>query len=644
VRAVAVLSVIAYHFGAGWAPGGFLGVDMFFVLSGYLITSLLVVEWGKSSTIDLVAFWARRARRLLPALLLVLVAIAVWASISAHRDQLDGIRADSIWTLFYGANWHLIDSSQSYFAMVREASPLRHTWSLAIEEQFYLVWPLIALACLGLARGRRRLLAVVCGVGIVASSLWMAHLFDVTDRSRAYYGTDSRVGQLMVGALLGLALLRWSPRTRTQRVAVQGAGALGAAVCLWFFLEVRDADSAMYRGGFLVFGIATAALVAAVVQNSRNPLRAGLSWKPVVWIGAISYGLYLWHWPIVVAVTPQTLGRAGWQLGAVRLGLTFGIAALSYYLLEQPVRHGTWFRGKAGIAVAAVAGLTTAIVVVVVTAGGTPPPAYLVANPDRPVTRPAPAVAVAPASTESEVGVSRMLLVGDSVADSLGPALQAEAAAHGVALTVVTRPGCGLTTATPLLDDGRLVPWGGDCAASAAEYEAQSVHEHAPDVVLWLSTWETSDLEVDGTAVHFGTAAGDAALLEQLAEANRRLTARGARLVLVNVPRPADTSEVQPLRTDEGTRRQHLNSLFQKFALSSDSVVIADLADIVCPRADACPATTADGVVLRPRDGNHFEGDGPTWVAPRLYAEVTKALWALNVGKAAASATAVTRA
>jgi peptidoglycan/LPS O-acetylase OafA/YrhL len=643
LRAVAVLSVIAYHFGVEWAPGGFLGVDMFFVLSGYLITSLLVIEWGKASTIDLLAFWARRARRLLPALLLVLVAIAVWASISAHRDQLDGIRADSIWTLFYGANWHLIDSSQSYFATVREASPLRHTWSLAIEEQFYLVWPLLAFACLALGRGRRRLLAVVCGAGIVASSLWMTHLVDLTDRSRAYYGTDSRVGQLMVGALLGLALLHWSPRTRTQRVAVQGAGVLGAAVCLWFFVAVRDTDSAMYRGGFLVFGIATAALVAAVVQTGQTPLRAGLAWKPVVWIGAVSYGLYLWHWPVVVAVTPATLGRGGWELSATRLALTFAFAALSFYLVEQPIRYGSWSRGRTGIALAAGAGVATAVVIVVATAGGTPPPAYLVANPDKPVTRAAPAVAVVPASTESEVGVSRMLLVGDSVADSLGPALQAEAAARGVALTVVTRPGCGLTTAVPLLDDGRLVPWGGDCAATTAEYESQSVDEHAPDVVLWLSTWETSDLEVDGTAVHFGTAAGDAALLEQLADADRRLTARGARLVLVNVPRPADTSEVQPLRADEGTRRQHLNSLFAKYASSSDRVAIADLADIVCPRADACPATTADGVVLRPRDGNHFEGDGPGWVAPRLYTEITKALWALNVGKAAAaSAMAVT--
>ena len=630
IRAIAVLSVIAYHFGADWAPGGFLGVDMFFVLSGYLITSLLVLEWGKSSTIDLVAFWARRARRLLPALLLVLLAIAIWATLTAHSDQLDGIRADSIWTLFYGANWHLIDTSQSYFTMVREASPLRHTWSLAIEEQFYLVWPLIAFACLKLARGRRWLLATVCGIGIVVSTLWMTHLFDAANRSRAYYGTDSRAGQLMVGALLGLVLLRWSPRTRAQQRAVQAAGIVGAAVCLWFFLEVGDAESGMYRGGFLVFAFATAALIAAVVQTLQSPLRGGLSWQPVVWIGAISYGLYLWHWPIVVAVTPDTLGRTGWQLSAVRLALTFGFATLSYYLLEQPVRHGNWFRGRTGIALAAGAGLATAVVIVVATSGGTPPPSYLVANPDKPVEQTAPTPTAPPLPAEAKLGVSRMLLVGDSIAGNIGASLGEVAAKHGVALTTIARPACGLTTAIPTTDDEPLF-WSAPCAAKAESYQNDAVRDVDPDVVLWLSVWEGLDMQFpDGTHATFGTPEWDEKMLNEWESARARLEAGGARLVFLTLPRRADDVHPDGVFADEAERRVHLNALYREFAARHpNDVAVADLAHIVCPDATSCPGTEPDGTVIRPRDGDHFEGDGPTWLAPRLYPEIIRALEAL---------------
>ena len=156
LRAVAVGSVMAFHFGADGFEGGFLGVDTFFVLSGYLITSLLLTEWGRTATIDFVAFWARRAKRLLPALFLVLLAIGIWANLEASAIRLDSIRADMLWTLFYGANWHFIASGQSYFDLFSEASPLRHAWSLAIEEQFYLFWPLITFGAMKLGRGRPR--------------------------------------------------------------------------------------------------------------------------------------------------------------------------------------------------------------------------------------------------------------------------------------------------------------------------------------------------------------------------------------------------------------------------------------------------------------------------------------------------------
>jgi hypothetical protein len=267
-------------------------------------------------------------------------------------------------------------------------------------------------------------------------------------------------------------------------------------------------------------------------------------------------------------------------------------------------------------------------VIVLTTTGATAPPAFLVARPDSVVkTRPSHVPTAPLQQSESQLGVARILLLGDSVADTLSKPLESEAALHGVVFRAITRPGCGMTSDAPLRADGTQVPWGDACASFTPTYESGAVREVDPNVVLWLSTWETSDVIDDGHAVDFGTPAGDAALLAQLETARSRLEAGGARLVLVTIPAPADTSEVKPLRPDEGTRRHHLNNLFRLFAARHPSdVAVADLAAIVCPRSgNSCPAAV-DGVVLRPRDGNHFEGDGPSWVAPRLYTAIMRAL------------------
>jgi peptidoglycan/LPS O-acetylase OafA/YrhL len=630
LRAVAVVSVVAFHFGASWASGGFLGVDMFFVLSGYLITSLLVVEWDRTSTVHFVAFWARRARRLLPAVFLVLIAILIWAAFEAHTDQLGTIRSDSIWTLLYGANWRFIASGQSYFEMFRDPSPLRHTWSLAIEEQFYLVWPLVTFICLLAARGRRWILATTCVLGIVTSAVLMARWYQSADPSRSYYGTDTRAGQLLLGALLALVLLAWSPRARAARAGLQAAGVLAAAFCVWAFVDVQDNESWLYHGGFLLFAAAVAIVVAAVVQ-SWSPLHAVLSLRPVRWVGVISYGLYLWHWPVTIAVTE---GRpffgehlSGWTLAAVRVGLTVGAATLSYYCIEVPIRDGVWLRGRAARVLAPVAGIATAVVIVVATAGATAPAKFLVAQPNSVQSNTAPTPTTPLPMSETQLGVARMLLLGDSVAYTLGDALQTEAGTHGVAFSAATRPGCGMTTAIPLRDDGSQIPWGPDCAKSTAQYESDAVRSTSPHVVVWLSTWETSDMIANGATVHFGTRAGDDMLLAELEAARTRVGVNGARLVLVTVPPPADTSETTPLRADEGARRLHLTGVFRQFAaLHPGDVAVVDLASIVCPsKGVSCPAAV-DGVVLRPSDGNHFEGDGPAWVARRLYAEIIHSL------------------
>ena len=192
LRALAVAAVVVFHLHETGLTGGFLGVDTFFVLSGFLITTLLVLEWRRTTSIGLIAFWARRARRLLPALILLLIAVAVFAHFEVPTTELHRLRWDGIAGLFYVANWRFVASSQSYFDLFSAASPFRHLWSLAIEEQFYLVWPLVTIACLRLGHGRLRILAAIAAVGTVGSVIVMAVLYNADDPSRAYYGTDAR--------------------------------------------------------------------------------------------------------------------------------------------------------------------------------------------------------------------------------------------------------------------------------------------------------------------------------------------------------------------------------------------------------------------------------------------------------------------
>ena len=247
LRAIAVLSVIAYHFGYTWLPGGFLGVDIFFVLSGYLITSLLVREYEATRRIKLGEFWARRARRLLPALLLLLVSVSLWVYWYAPVETWMARRRDLLWTLFYGANWHFIETSQDYFAKYTGTSPLLHTWSLAIEEQFYFLWPLAFFAMARVVRSRRWVMVAVCIVAAIASATRMATLYGSAGLSRAYYGTDGRAQELLVGVALAL-VPTWATSLVRRRSVLTGLGATFALAVGSFLFLLRDRTPFYYPG------------------------------------------------------------------------------------------------------------------------------------------------------------------------------------------------------------------------------------------------------------------------------------------------------------------------------------------------------------------------------------------------------------
>jgi peptidoglycan/LPS O-acetylase OafA/YrhL len=348
LRALAVIGVLLYHADLGWTPGGFLGVEVFFVISGYLITSLLLAEWNRRGSISFKAFWLRRARRLLPALFLVIASVLAFAIVFLPQE-VAGLRGDALAAIGYVTNWYLIFSHKSYFEVIGRPPMLRHLWSLAIEEQFYLLFPLLFTAGMKLLRRRRMLFAVIAGA--VASTALMAILYQPdVDPSRVYYGTDTRASALLIG--VALAFL-WAPEKLqgrpTRRSApwldVIGFGALAALFGFYRWLD--EFQPFLCRGGFVSVALITSVLIAVAVHPRARLLPRLLGQKVLRWIGQRSYGIYLWHWPVFMVTRPQLdVLITGLPLLILRLAVTVVIAELSYRFIEMPIRTGalgrTW--------------------------------------------------------------------------------------------------------------------------------------------------------------------------------------------------------------------------------------------------------------------------------------------------------------
>jgi len=341
LRAVAVLAVFLYHAGVGWMPGGFLGVDVFFVISGYLITSLLLSERRGTGRVRLGQFWLRRARRLLPAVG-VFVAVTMVAAAIAEPDRIDALRGDALASLAYFANWHFVFAHQPYFEEFQRPSLFRHLWSLSVEEQFYLFWPIVFAA--GMAWfGRRRLLVGVLAGALASLALaWI--LFDPQDTARVYYGTDTHASGLLVGVALALVWSPWALRRgkpgRWSGPALDVVGVLGLAYLVLAFLHVHDYDLALFHGGYLWLALASAAAIAVVAHPAAR-LGSLLARPPLVWLGLRSYSFYLWHWPVLALTRPGLdVSMPRGVLIPLQLLASLILADLSYRFVELP------FRGK----------------------------------------------------------------------------------------------------------------------------------------------------------------------------------------------------------------------------------------------------------------------------------------------------------
>ena len=341
LRAIAVLAVFLYHAGVNWMPGGFLGVDVFFVISGYLITSLLLSERRSTGKVRLGQFWLRRARRLLPAVG-VLIAVTMIVAAIVEPDRLTALRGDAISSLAYVANWHFVFEHQSYFDQFQRPSLFRHLWSLSVEEQFYLLWPLAFAAGISLLGRKRLALGVLAGAAASLALTWI--LFDPSDASRVYYGTDTHAAGLLIGVALALVWAPWQlQRAKPGRwcePVLDAVGVIALGYLALSFLRVHDYDLALFHGGYLWIALASAAVIAVIAHPTAR--LGGLLARPaLVWLGLRSYSFYLWHWPVLALTRPGldvSLPRG--VLIPLQLLVVLALADLSYRFVELP------FRGK----------------------------------------------------------------------------------------------------------------------------------------------------------------------------------------------------------------------------------------------------------------------------------------------------------
>jgi peptidoglycan/LPS O-acetylase OafA/YrhL len=627
--------VLFYHAGITWVGGGLLGVDVFFVLSGFLITSILCREFGRRTTIRLGHFWANRARRLLPALFVLLLGIAAYAHFFASTVDVASVRQDGLSTLLYFSNWHFIFSNQGYFAQAAAPSPLLHTWSLAIEEQYYLIWPLIALFVL--RRWGPAKLAITAAVGAAASAgemVWLhAAGFSI---DRLYYGTDTRAQALLVGSFLGalgaavgkrkgdsddFAILppRWTASSMGRRLWTV-PGICGAALLVWAYHALSGQDVFLYQGGFLLVALATGAVIITCVTVPRSALAWVCSRSVLVFIGRISYGLYLYHWPLFLAIDHARTGLSGGWLLAVRLVVTFAVAILSFFLLEEPIRTGRFMRSWRGLASAGTAAVLTAAAlvgatIVPATAGAVVSGSTNLSSTER------QALVAADAFTTHPI---RFVVVGDSVALTLARGMKpGSVTRYGVQVFNKAKIGCDLDR-LPVKLSGVVGPGTPGCWHWRTGF-ANDVRTYKPDVVgILLGRWDVSDHLYHGHWDHVGQPVWDHHLEAELNQAIDILSAKGAKIVLFTMPfvdPPNEAANGTPFPENDPARAVAFNRVLRIVAAERPSLItVINLNKLIDPNGHF--QATIDGMTVRWSDGVHITRTAGQWLQPQIFPTV----------------------
>ncbi len=659
VRGLAVAAVVLFHVDV--LGGGWVGVDVFFVLSGFLITSLLLGERQRTGRIGLRAFWKRRVRRLMPALLVVVTAVSTTWAVAGRVTG--ALRGDVLGTLAYVANWHAIRSGESYFASF-EPSPLRHAWSLAIEEQFYVLWPLVVLV-LVMLRPRWRLVGVAAAAG--ASAWWMHHVSaDPAQLSRAYYGSDTRAATILVGCLAALALdatSRWPVVAATIRRRGGALVVVAVALLAGVAVAVPEDSRWLYRsGGFAAIAVVAGVLVVAAAHLPAIGTGRILAGPVLVRLGLISYSLYLWHWPVIVLLDGSGLPRL--TRGAVAVAVSVALAELTFRVVERPLH-----RRRLPHPTFAVAGSLAVVVAVtiVATAGPTASAALPEATSGTMVARPpvlAPTSTSLPSTTSTSTSTSTTTSVpGTTTTRPPPPGLAALAATTTTTTTTTT---VAPTTVPPPLElpldvlvlgdsvawvlAGNPAPdvpflvrgaWHAKCDIVGRRlYTGDKVNEEDRDCPAWPSEWAAAletppdavvvvlglrqlfDLDVEGERIPVGSPEWQLRYEEAVMAALTVVRERTrAPVVWLDVPCYDWTGAGTSGEERDAERLRVVNDVLRRTLAADPHVTVADYGARVCDGTTAIPELRPDGA--HPTEG--AAQDVWRWLGPQVLQAVETA-------------------
>ena len=576
------------------------------------------------------AFWGRRARRLLPALFVMLAVVGVVSVLFPKVLGSPGLLGDTLSTVGYVANWHFIAVHTSYFSTVANPSPLQHTWTLAIEEQFYLIWPLVLLVLVGAIRRRRRPAGSdrrsrpggggVRGAG-GRGGVGPGHGGPDPGGRRLgrprLPGSDTRAQGLLVGAALAATCLWWGPvRTALGRRLVGLAGLVGAVGVVVMWRVVPESSALTFHGGFALLAVATAAVIACVTLQSRHPVAGILSIRPLPYLGQISYGMYLWYWPVLLVMTAQRSHLHGVALLGARLAVIVGVAALSFHLIETPIHRGR-LAGWRSLVVVPLAALVVSLLPLMM--------------PSASAVVPAPPASAARAALPFTSGKERwpsarpvrILIVGDSMAGSLGVGLTAVAPRYGAEILNEGAPGCSPAVAAEVRVLTWINPPGTPCQAASPGQLISNyrdlVGQFDPDVVVYLARSDTLDTELDGSWRRVGEPTFDFWAEARYDQAIAALGSGGARVVLMTSPY-YDTGEQPdgtPWPENDPLRVVADNKLLAAAArLNPGRASVFHLGALLSPGNQF--TTSVDGVTARCSDGVHLTVPGGEWVGARL--------------------------
>lgn len=567
-RGLGLFFVMAAHADFSWARGGFLWVSTFFTLSGYLITSLLIVEWKRHGSVSATAFWSRRFRRLMPAAIVTLALVVVFGAVLADATQLNRLRADGISALFYVANWRFVFSNTAYADLFASPSPVQHFWTLSIEEQFYLLFPIVLLGALWLGRGRWKVVAGVVGAMTVASIIWMLWLSSQgANVDRLYFGTDTRLPELTMGVLLGILLGFWKPPgNRWAGRLIEIAGLLALVTMLVMTFTVNRTDAWLYRGGLALYAVLSCVMVMGAIQHRSMSSRL-LSFKPLVAFGLLSYTAYLVHWPTYLVLSEERTGLGQSPLFVVRFVATVAVAYGIYRFVEGPIRSGKRLKGRVALVAVPLSFLLVTAGFVAVTRN---PPALAVNLAGDDQVDPPP---VAP-------GAVKVMIVGDSQAWVLGNALRrwSEANPTQAAVWNAAGRGCGIMRGGTTIRLGQVTE--GVCEDWDVQWK-RKLERFNPDVVMVMSSgwdWVPRKLPEWDDYKKYGDPAFNQKMVDDYTEAAAVLSSRGAQVVWMTNA----CYELEAFSTDD-PRIGNEKIIPQVVASKPDSVRVYDFFADLCP-------------------------------------------------------------